>query len=105
MTIMQNNNLAISTFAAWSFLSTSLIAGTAQAQQATFDKGKPFRMAAAQAELNTQTAEIVTDERPAGKHGITLKPNEEAHVDGDRDLPDLTIRFKAPEPGTYVIHT
>ncbi|MEZ6076909.1 MAG: hypothetical protein R3C56_14955 [Pirellulaceae bacterium] len=102
---MQNNNSAISTFAAWSFLFTSLIAGTTQAQQATFVKGKPFRMAAEQAELNTQTAEIVADERLAGKQGITLKPSAEAHVDGDRDQPDLTFRFKAPEPGTYVIHT
>lgn len=104
-TIMQNNISAISTFAAWSFLFTSLIAGTTQAQQATFVKGKPFRMAAQQAELNTQTAEIVADERLAGKQGITLKPDADARVDGDRDQPDLTFRFKAPEPGTYVIHT
>ena len=62
-------------------------------------------MAAGQAELNPQTAEIVADERLAGNQGIALKPSAEASVDGDSGQPDVTFRFKAPEAGTYVIHT
>ena len=102
---MQNTNSAFFALTAWTFLIAALIAGTAHAQQAAFVKGKPFRMAAGQAELNPQTAEIVADERLAGSQGITLKPSPEASVAGDRDQPDISFRFKAPEAGTYVIHT
>lgn len=102
---MQNTNSAFSTLTAWTFLLTALIAGTAHAQQAAFVKGKSFRITAEQAELNPQTAEIVADERLAGNQGITLKPSAEASVDVDRALPDISFHFKAPEAGTYVVHT
>ena len=102
---MQNSNSVFFTLMAWTFLVTGLITVTAQAQQAAFVKGKPFRMAVEQAELNPQTAEIVADERLAGNQGITLKSAAEASVDGDRDQPDISFHFKAPEAGTHVIHT
>ena len=93
---MQNTNSAFFALMAWTFLIAALIAGTAHAEQAAFVKGKPVRMAAGQAELNPQTAEIVADERLAGIQSITLKPSPEASVDGDRDQPDIMFRFKAP---------
>lgn len=102
---MQNNNSAFFTLTAWSLLLTALLGGTTHAQQAEFVKGKPFRLAAGQAELNPQTAEVVADERLAGNQGITLKPSATASVDGDHDQPDLSFRLKAPEAGTYVLHT
>ncbi|WP_203329027.1 hypothetical protein [Candidatus Laterigemmans baculatus] len=81
----------------------TLAAGPASADSPAFVAGKPYRVGAAEAELNSATTEIVADERLAGEQGITLQADAEAAVDGDRSEPDVSFRIDAPEAGTYVV--
>ncbi len=103
---MPNTTTTISTLAVLGLLHLTLAAGgLVHAEQPPFVAGKPYRITAEHAVLNTETTEIVAESRLNSKQGITLKPKAAAAVESDRDPSDISFSIKAPAAGLYVIST
>lgn len=70
-----------------------------------FVEGRPYRMPAAGAAVNSASSAVVSDKRLEGNQGVTLKPDAKAALDGQRSKADLTFDLKAPAAGLYVMST
>jgi len=55
--------------------------------------------------INSETSEIVTDERLSNGKGITLKSGVNAAIDGEREQADMVFHIKVPDKGRYVMDT
>ena len=65
----------------------------------------PRRLEAESAELNPQTAEIISRNNLQGGRGVALKDGQPSST-GKKDAPpDLTFRIQAPRSGRYVLRT
>ena len=67
-------------------------------------KKEIYRYGAQNAEVNTESTEIVADERLSNKKGFTLKQGVPAAISGERLAPDLVFKVKVPD-GRYVMST
>lgn len=72
--------------------------------QHSSDEPVILRFDADVAVINSESSEIVDDNRLSNNKGMTLKPGVAATVDGERTEPDLIFNVKVPE-GRYVINT
>lgn len=81
----------------------SMVDGLAQVQ--SFPEGKMLRLTAQQAKLNTQTVELVPDDRIETKEGVSLKQGIKDAIHGEREQADLSYIIKAPKAGLYVFST
>lgn len=74
-------------------------------QSQPFTEGAVYRMNASIAMINSQSAEIVADERLSAHQGISLKPGIIATVNENISEPDIIFKVKAPKAGRYVMTT
>src|SRR5690606_22617879 len=68
-------------------------------------KNETYRFGAEVAKINTETTEILADERLSNLKGMALKTGIATSVDGGRDEPDLVFNVKMPKAGRYKMGT
>lgn len=81
------------------------VAMTAISQVQQFTKDKVYRIDAATAKTNSQSTEIIADERLSNNKGMVLKPGVSTAIDGGRTEADIVFNVKAPKAGRYVMST